>query len=279
MYLVSSKRPLAVLAVGLTILGSLTTGFVVPNIASAETIIIESCHPGLIELRSGDYVTCIDPNESSGDGADGGSAPDPSDDGGGRGARRPRRPNAAAERQRRQRCKKCQAASQQCQAQATLAGETCLRNAQAQAQERCNPLVRGANTVTAWGCTIWDHVARQCNGVESPWNDPHRWEFGCSGAAPVQRTCEGPGIDSCVASWRVSHPAGSTSIETTGQFTVEFEGVGAQADQSITETYSWNGRNGYLGTCERVAMSLYHHCTGRENACYQAHSCTDADLQ
>jgi hypothetical protein len=282
MSFVRTKRPLTAIAIGLIVTSSLAVGFGVPNVATAETIIIESCDPGKIELRSGDYVTCIDPNDSSGGGGagDGPSPGDPSDDGGHGGSRpRPRRPNTAAERLRKQRCKKCQAASQQCQAQASLAGETCLRNAEAQAADRCNPLTRGANTVTAWGCTIWDHLARQCNGVESPWNDPHRWEYGCSGAPPVQRTCEGRGIESCVASWRVSHPSGSTTIETTGEFTVEFEGVGALADQSTTETFSWNGRNGYLGTCERVAMSLYHSCTGRENACYQAYSCTDADLQ
>lgn len=273
------RRPLAALVSAVFLSTTLSAAFVVPNLARAEVIIVESCRVGMIELRSGDHVTCIDPNGSSGPSNDQGDPPpDGYDDGGVRGgSRRPPR-QTRQELERRRRCKKCQAASQACQAQADMAETTCRVNAEAQAQRRCDPVKLGANTVTAWGCRIWDHVAEQCAGVGAPWDRPRMWEYECRTEGGV-RVCDGRGIDSCISSWRLGHRGGSTTITTSGEASVTFEGVGAQATRTATSTYEWNGRSGFLGTCATLGMNLDHACTGAENACYAANSCTQDDLQ
>ncbi|KAB2908186.1 MAG: hypothetical protein F9K40_04510 [Kofleriaceae bacterium] len=271
-------RSLTTIVAAVFLSTTFSAAFVVPNLARAEVIIVEACRVGLIELRSGDHVTCIDPNNPS----EGGEPNDPSldeyDDGGIRGgSRRPPR-QTRQELQRRRRCKQCQAASQACQAQADMAATTCRANAEAQAQRRCDPVKLGANTVTAWGCRIWDHVAEQCAGVGAPWDRPSMWGYECRTDGGV-RVCEGRGIDSCVSSWRLGHRGGSTTISTSGEASVTFEGVGAQATRTATTTYEWNGRSGFLGTCATLGMNLDHVCTSAENACYAAHSCTQDDLQ
>ena len=275
----TGRRALATLMSVALIGTTFTTAFVVPNIARAETIIVEACNVGMIELRTGNNVTCIDPNEPERGGGDGGKGGDDTYDDGGLGGARPRPQPSPAERRRVARCKQCQASSRTCQAQALFARMTCVTNAANQARERCDILGRGVTfTVTAWGCSIFDHSAGLCGGqVESPWNQPERWAFGCQGKGRF-RSCGGPAVDNCASSWRTSHPAGSVAIGTSGELSATFEGVGGQATQTTTETYQWDGRNGYLAACEDAAMNLAHHCTGRENACYQANQCSAEDL-
>lgn len=176
------------------------------------------------------------------------------------------------------RCKQCKAASEKCLNQAILASSTCTENARTMAESRCE-FTGGqeGNTVTSWGCSIADMVAGICTvPVGYPWSDKSAWKYGCPGDGGQ---CSGPGITSCIDSWRLGHPNGSRTVETSGQLSVEFEAVGGTSATTITESYSTNGRAGYAGTCSRVGANLSHGCTSRQIQCYQENECTAQDLQ
>jgi len=280
----SARRALSILMSTVLLTSTFTASFVVPNLAHGQTIVLEACNPGMIESRSSQGLFCFNPNNDRGDGD---PRPVPSDGertdgrGGGEGAGGGRR---TSEAKRRASCKKCTAESQKCVDQARLGGDTCRTNAERQAVERCDIASRGpTRTVTSWGCSIFDHTAGNCSGVESPWDDRSRWNFGCSarvgavGADGGQRTCSGVGVDNCIANWRVSHRGGSEEHSVEVGVSAEFAGIGVNPSATITSTSTWNGKLGWLAACEYAQMSVQQACTAQQNRCYDTFDCGQSE--
>lgn len=279
------RRALATALGATMVTATFTTAFVVPNVAAAEVFVVESCNPGLIELRSGDQVTCIDPGGPD-SGGSGGDEPrddqgEHTDDGGGQGGRpRPKRPDAK-ELRRRARCKACKAAASRCVRSSTLAGSTCLSTASSTAEARCSLDARGPNgTMTPWGCSIHDLRAGLCAGAERPFNNPANWDWERPlGQSTVETLCK--------TAWQSDHPRGQTTDATTvnGSLTVKFDvgigegGAGASAERTFEVSYSWGGRLGYGSVCIDVEDAFRHACVGAQLSCYAANQCTDEDLQ
>jgi hypothetical protein len=248
------------------------------KIHPAERIEVYGCNPGFLELGEGENMVCIpDPSWGGGGGAPHGGEHEPTGGGpgSGGGGGRPRPPSPA---ERKKLCKQCKANADKCLAQAQLAERTCSNNAKTMAASRCEVSGRHevGETVTPWGCSISDLVAKNCPQAEPPWNNPTRWGYDC---LHPPDPCTGPGINNCMSSWRQSHLQGTEQITETGQLSAMFEGVGAQGGQTFTETYTWNGRTGYAAVCTTVGSNLSHKCTGQQNSCYIKNSCTTADLE
>ena len=267
-----------------------------------EDVFVFGCRPGLLELGEGENMTCVNPEDPWGSGGSGPGIPDPNDgDGPVRGSRptrpRPRgnRPSAA----KIKRCRACKKIGDACRAEALLAGQTCADNAAAMARGFCRADFRhspgttpaqGWNAlsgVTAWGCTVSDLQDGNCPQAEGKWADPARWQYGCTNLPYPATQCTGPGLQSCLDSWRLSHPSGETSQGSSGTSSASFKGmigdvlegtIGGETGETLEHDYTWNGRTGYGKVCTLVASDLSHKCTGAQNRCQMDNDCTAEDL-
>lgn len=247
--------------------------------AMDETIVVYGCDPGMIELGSGENLTCIDPDDGDGgwgeDVPGGGGADDdvPGPYGGGGGSE-------AQEARRKQHCKDCKSSADKCLAQAQLAQSTCMSNARMMAASRCNPLLTGGNpgnTVTPWGLSIADIQMGASTG--EPYWDGLDWGYECGKPKGGPYQCWGPAISNCIAAWQADHP-NVTQTHTMGlEGSATFEGVGGTANQTITTTSTWDGRTGFGMACSTLGSNLSHSCTGKQNRCQTRYSCTAADFE
>jgi hypothetical protein len=143
---------------------------------------------------------------------------------------------------------------------------SCMSTAAGMATKLCTaPSLQGG--FTPWGCGTFDIYDGECPGVEAPWNDKSRWE---PGGESTQRNCE--------ESWRLPHPAGSTSTSDESGFSAEFHGVGGSTSTTINSTFQLTGAQGYGQACTNVGTSLMMGCIGAETKCLQENACEGSDL-
>lgn len=262
------------------------TAFVVPNVASAEVIIVEGCRPGAIELRSGSTVTCIDPNLPDDHGGNGDSDWEEHDDGGGGSGGRVTRPRPnAAELRRRRRCRACASAQRECVAMAMAAGKNCASVSEGAAMRRCDlDQPGGSNSAfTPWGCTIASLSGDRCPAAESPWNASSQWSY----FGKFANIRKGAVEQLCLEAWQQNHASGSTTDTNTvrGSYEVKFDvavgsgGGGLGGDRTFAATYTWDGRHGYVGVCSDVENQLRHACIGAATQCIAQNHCSEEDLQ
>lgn len=278
------RKALAIILSAVLLTATFTTAFVLPNVAVAEVIIIESCHPGLIELRSGSTVTCIDPNMPDGHGS---NQDIPGDDRGegatAGGGKRPR--PSAAELRRRRRCRGCMTAQETCLLMAEAAGGNCVDVASATATRRCDLDQSGGaySATTPWGCTIASLAGSRCPAAESPWQHGAQWNT----EGKFERFNKPAVEQRCLEAWQQNHPNGSTSETNVvrGSYQVKFTlpvgagGGGFGGERTFTATYAWDGRHGYLGVCNSVEDELRHACIGAASQCIAQNQCSEEDLQ
>lgn len=252
----------------------------VPEPADAETIEVYSCDPGDIELGTGPDMICLDTPDwiDSGppDPVDGRDDLDPDqygkpsgvgkDKDKGKGKGKGKGGGGGVGRHKAI-CRACKSAKNKCISQAQLAETSCMDDARDMVAFRCDIAGRKGNTITPWGCSIFDLYNQECPGVESPWNDKDKWE---PGGLNTQWNCQ--------ESWRVPHPGGTVSASSNGQYSATFGGVGGSTSKTLTTTYELTGQHGYGLACVEVGNSLAGGCTGEASKCYMENDCTAEDL-
>jgi hypothetical protein len=130
-------------------------------------------------------------------------------------------------------------------------------------------------------------IADLVGGYQLPernWNGRDwSWSCGTVGAVwPVSRgsyVCSGPGISSCIDSWRVSHPGGSTAEAYNGNVSFSFPPVGAATGVTVTKTLTFNGANGWLSACANAFAELSQACSSQLNRCAAKNDCSPEDMR